>query len=191
LSIETRTCNLRLGTQNLKNMSEIQVASRYAKSLIDLAEEQNVLEKVKADIEGVVRTLRENGELRAVLANPIVSPDKKFAVLNQIFGSIEPMILAFFKIVVNKGRSGSLYDTARQFLEEYNMRKGIINATVISAAPLSEKNRQEITQVVEEATNGRVILETLVNPDLIGGFVLKVGDKQVDTTISGRLNRLK
>ncbi len=173
-------------------MSEIQVASRYAKSLIDLAEEQNVLEKVKADIEGVVKTLRENGELRAVLANPIVSPDKKFAVLNQIFGaSVEPMIMAFFKIVVNKGRSGSLYDTAKQFVEEYNVRKGIIKATVISAAPLSEKNRQEIAQVVEEATRGQVVLDAQVNPDLIGGFILKVGDKQFDTTISSRLTRLK
>lgn len=173
-------------------MSEIQVASRYAKSLIDLAEEQNVLEKVKADVEGVVKTLRENGELRAVLANPIVSPDKKFAVLNQIFGaSIEPMILAFFKIVVNKGRSGSLYDTAKQFVEEYNVRKGIIRATVISAAPLSEKNREEIVQVVEEATKGHVVLDAQVDPDLIGGFILKVGDKQFDTTISGRLTRLK
>lgn len=173
-------------------MSEIQVASRYAKSLIDLAEEQNILEKVKTDIEGVVSTLRENGELRAVLANPIVSPDKKFAILNQIFGSsIEPMILAFFKIVVNKGRSGSLYDTAKQFLVEYNERKGIIRATVISAAPLSDENRREITAVVEEATKGHVVLEAQVNPDLIGGFILKVGDKQFDTTISGRLTRLK
>jgi F-type H+-transporting ATPase subunit delta len=173
-------------------MSEIQVASRYAKSLIDLAEEQNVLEKVKSDIEGVVKTLRENGELRAVLSNPIVYQDQKFAILNQLFGSsIEPMILAFFKIVVNKGRSGSLYETVKQFLQEYNVRKGIIKASVISAAPLSEENRKEIIQVVEEATKGHVILEATVNPDLIGGFVLKVGDNQFDTTISGRLNRLK
>ena len=173
-------------------MSEIQVASRYAKSLIDLAEEKNSLEKVKSDIEGVVKTLRENPELRAVLANPIVSPDKKFAVLNQIFGaSIEPMILAFFKIVVNKGRAEVLYGTTKQFLQDYNERKGIIRASVISATPLSEENRKEIIQVVEEATKGQVILEASVNPDLIGGFVLKVGDKQFDTTISGRLQRLK
>lgn len=173
-------------------MSEIQVASRYAKSLIDLAEEQNSLEKVKSDIESVVNTLRENGELRAVLANPIVSPDKKFAVLNQIFGSsIEPMIMAFFKIVVMKGRSGVLYATAKQFVQDYNERKGIIKSSVISATPLSEENKQQIIRVVEEATKGHVVLETSVDPDLIGGFVLKVGDKQFDTTISGRLSRLK
>lgn len=173
-------------------MSEIQVALRYAKSLIDLAEEQNSLEKIKSDIEAFVQVLKENPQLQAVLRNPIIGPDKKFAILDQLFGStIDPMILSFFKIVVTKGRSEILYATGKELLNEYNRRKGIYKATVTSAVPLSADNIREIEQVVKNATKGEVVLETKVDPNLIGGFILKVGDKQFDTSISSSLNKLK
>lgn len=173
-------------------MSEIQVASRYAKSLIDLAQEQNSLEKIKSDIEGFVKVVRENSQLNAVLRNPIISPDKKFAILKQIFGAdIDPMILSYFKIVVDKGRSEVLYATGKEFLNEYNRRKEIYKATITSAVPLSAENVKQIEQVVKEATKGEVVLQQKVDPELIGGFILKVGDKQFDTSISGTLSKLK
>jgi F-type H+-transporting ATPase subunit delta len=173
-------------------MSEIQVASRYAKSLIDLANEQNSLEVLRNDIELFIQVCKENTELQAVLRNPIISPDKKISILNNVFaGKVTPLLIAFFKIVVNKGRAEVLYPTAKEFLNVYNVQKGIIKATVISAAPLSEENKKQIEQVVKEATKGEVILESKVNPDLIAGFVLTVGDKQFDASISNSLQKLK
>lgn len=173
-------------------MSEIQVASRYAKSLIDLAEEQGSLEAIKNDIESFNRVCKANTELQAVLRNPIIGPDKKIAILNSLFGSdANPMILAFFKIMVNKGRSEVLYPTAKEFINEYNRRQGIVNATVISAAPLTSESIQKIRDVVTEATKGTVVLDAKVDPDLIGGFVLKVGDRQFDASISTSLQKLK
>lgn len=173
-------------------MSEIQVASRYSKSLIDLASEQKALDPIKNDIEQFIQVCKANTQLQAVLRNPIISHDKKIAILNSLFGkSVHPVILSFFKIMINKGRGELLYPTAKEFINEYNYRKGIINATVVSAAPLSPENRKRIEEVVKKATNGQVVLDAKVNPDLIGGFVLKVGDKQFDTTISGALNKLK
>lgn len=173
-------------------MSEIQVASRYAKSLIDLAQERNSVEKIKSDIETFVEVVRKNSELQAVLRNPIIGPDKKFAILNQLFGAnIDPMILSFFRIVVKKGRSEVLYATGKELLNEYNRRKAIYKATVTSAVPLSAENIQEVEKIVREATKGEVILETRVDPNIIGGFILKVGDKQFDTSISSSLNKLK
>ena len=173
-------------------MSEIQVASRYAKSLIDLAEEQDSLEAIKADIESFVSVMRQNSQLQAVLQNPIIGTDKKIAILNQLFGSsFHKVIIAFFKVVVSKGRAEVLYATAKEFLNEYNNRKDIIHAVVTSAAPLTEEQKSQISTLVVEATKAQVVLETLVDPDLIGGFVLKVGDKQVDTSIATSLNKLK
>lgn len=173
-------------------MSEIQVASRYAKSLIDLAEEQNSLEAIKADIESFIRVMRQNSQLQAVLRNPIVGIDKKISILNQLFGkTFHKVILTFFKIVVTKGRSGVLYATAKEFINEYNRRKGIIHAVVTSAAPLTEEQKSKISALVIEATKAQVVLETKIDPDLIGGFILKVGDRQVDTSISSSLNKLK
>ncbi len=173
-------------------MSEIQVATRYAKSILDLAQEQNSVEETNESISYFLRICRANSELRAVLKNPIISPDKKIAILNQVFGTnVPPLILAFFKIVISKGRAQVLYATAKEFVNLYNIKKGIVKATVTSAAPLSDENKREIESVVKEAVKGDIVLQTKVDPSLIGGFVLKVGDKQFDTSISSSLQKLK
>jgi len=172
-------------------MSEIQVATRYAKSLIDLAQEQGSVDSVKADIESFIRVVHQSSQLQAILKNPIINTDKKLAILNQLFGGLNKLILSFFGIVVRKGRSEVLYATAKEFINEYNKRKGTIKATVTSASALSEANKAQITQVVQQLTSGAVELETKIDPELIGGFVLKVGDKQIDTSIARSLNQLK
>ena len=173
-------------------MSEIQVASRYAKSLIDLAEEQNSLDAVKADMESFVNVVRQNSQLQAVLKNPIIGIDKKKSILNQLFGAnSSKVVMAFFNIVVSKGRSEILYAIGKEFLNEFNRRQGIITAEVTSAAPLTEEQKSKIAALVIEATNKKIVLQTNIDPELIGGFVLKVGDKQIDTSIASSLNKLK
>jgi F-type H+-transporting ATPase subunit delta len=173
-------------------MSEIQVASRYAKSLIDLAQEQNVLEPVRNDIELFIKTVKENPLLRAVLSNPIIGPDKKGAILSELFtGKVSDMLLSYFKIVVNKGRSEILYATAKEFINSYNTRKNIVKATVTSATPLNAENRKLIEDAVKEVTKGEVILEEKVDAALVGGYILKVGDRQFDASISSSLKKLK
>ncbi len=173
-------------------MSEIQVASRYAKSIIDLAVEQNALEPVKKDIELFLRTCRANPSLQAILKNPIISLEKKVNILDGLFGDkLHKMILSFFHIVIRKGRSEILYVTAKEFVNQYNIIRNVVKATVTSASPLSKENIAQIEEVVKQATKGEVILSTQVDPDLIGGFILKVGDKQFDTSLSSKLNKLK
>jgi F-type H+-transporting ATPase subunit delta len=173
-------------------MSEIQVASRYAKSLIDLAGEQNAVESIRKDIELFLETCRENPQLQAILKNPIISLDKKANILDGLFsGKVHEMILSFFKIVIRKGRSEILFSTAKEFISQYNVLKNVVKATVTSASPLSQENIQQIEDVVKQSTKGEVILTSIVDPKLIGGFILKVGDKQFDTSISSKLNKLK
>ncbi len=173
-------------------MSEFKVASRYAKSLIDLSKENNALEKVKGDMEQFIAVLRQNKELQAVLKNPIIKQDKKRNILNSLFGAIiHPSIAAFFNIMVRKGRAGILYATAQEFIREYNEVKNIVKAKVTSAEPLSPENEKAVAALVKEYTGGEVIVENIVKPDLIGGFILTVGDRQVDASIAGRLQKLE
>ncbi|MBC7759300.1 MAG: ATP synthase F1 subunit delta [Phormidesmis sp. FL-bin-119] len=173
-------------------MSEIQVATRYAKSLIDLAGEQKAVEAIKKDIELFLETCRANPELQAILKNPIISLDKKANILDGLFsGKVHDMILSFFRIVVRKGRAEILFGTAKEFITQYNVIKNVVKATVTSASPLSQENISQIEDVVKKSTNGEVILTSIVDPKLIGGFILKVGDKQFDTSISSKLNKLR
>ena len=173
-------------------MSEIQVATRYAKSLIDLAGEKSAVETIKKDIELFLATCRANPELQAILKNPIIGLDKKANILDGLFsGKVHEMILSFFKIVVRKGRAEILFATAKEFITQYNVIKNVVKATVTSASPLSQENISQSEDVVKQSTNGEVILTSIVDPKLIGGFILKVGDKQFDTSISSKLNKLR
>ena len=173
-------------------MSEIKVASRYAKSLIDLALEQNVLEEIKNDALFFVDTLRANSNLQAVLKNPIIPLGKKNAIIKEIFSEkVNKTTASFLKIVIDKGRASILYSIAKEFLNQYNGFKKIFKAQVISSTPLTQDNINKITAVVKGAVKGDVILTTLVDENLIGGFILTVGDKQFDTSIATSLAKLK
>jgi F-type H+-transporting ATPase subunit delta len=173
-------------------MSEITVATRYAKSLIDLAVEQKSLEETRKDMELFSQTLRANHQLQAVLSNPIIAHTKKIKILEAIFGGkVSKVTDSFFKIMINKSRAEILYGTAKEFINQYNVIKHIVRAYVTSATPLSEVNRKKITSELEAATGGTIELHTRVDAGLIGGFVLTVGDLQLDTSILSSLNRLK
>jgi|SRR5690606_19621913 len=173
-------------------MSIFTVASRYAKSLIDLAQEQGQLDAVKGDVESVISVLKSNSELLAVLKNPIISTDKKRNILAAIFeGKINPVIVSFFYILVNKGRAAILLDIAKEFVREYNEAKGIVNASVTSAMPLSEANLAELQKIIEDEIKAQVVLKNIVDSSLIGGFIVRVGDRQMDASIAGKLNKLE
>jgi F-type H+-transporting ATPase subunit delta len=173
-------------------MSELTVAIRYAKSLIDLAQEKKILEEVNKDMDLFVRTIKANPTLHAVLDNPIIYHDKKIKILDGLFkDKVNAFSINFFNLMINKSRADILYPAAVEFISQYDIVKNITTATVVSATELSEANKKTIIAEITAATGGTVKLIAKVDPDLIGGFVLTVGDRQVDTSISSSLARLK
>ncbi|WP_442589975.1 ATP synthase F1 subunit delta [Pedobacter sp. AW31-3R] len=174
-------------------MSQNKASARYAKSLIDLSTEQNAFEPIKNDMVFIEQTIDQNSLLEAILQNPVIPLDKKAGILEDLFGSkVHAITRSFLKLVVSKGRSAILFDTTKSFIAQYNQIKGIVTAEVSSASALTEENRAEIVAVVTKETGANeVIISEKVNADLIGGFVLKVGDKQFDASIAGSLNKLK
>ncbi|WP_293788766.1 ATP synthase F1 subunit delta [uncultured Pedobacter sp.] len=174
-------------------MSEIKVAGRYAKSLLDLAIENNALQDAYNDMVLFEKVVDETPELEAILNNPIVPLDKKTGILNGIFADkVGKLTITFFKTVVNKGRSAILFATAKQFVQQYNQIKGIVTADVVSATVLSDQAKEQIVAIVKkELGANQVIVNEKVNEKLIGGFILKVGDKQFDASIASGLSKLK
>lgn len=174
-------------------MSEIKVASRYAKSLIDLSVENNALESSYNDMVLFEKVVDETPELEAILKNPIVPLDKKTGILNGIFADkVGKLTITFFKIVISKGRSAILFATAKQFVQQYNQIKGIVTADVTTATALSPAAKEQIVAIVKrELGANQVIVKEKINEKLIGGFILKVGDKQFDASIASGLSKLK
>jgi F-type H+-transporting ATPase subunit delta len=174
-------------------MADSRAASRYVKSLLGLAVEKNVIEQVHQDMLLFTRVLDENRELKLALSNPIIKHDKKRAVLEQIFkGKVNDLTLAIFDIITKKHREPILYTIAKQFHDAYNEHKGIGIATVISAVPLDSGIRAELLAIIKKINERKEVeLIEKIDPSLIGGFVLNVGDRQIDASLKSRLKSLK
>ena len=168
-------------------------AARYAKSLIDLSTERNALQDMMNDMVLFEKVVDDNSELEAILKNPIVPLDKKAGILNDVFGSkVHEITKSFLKLVVNKGRAGILFETSKQFISQYQFIKGIVSAEVTSAIALTEESKAEIVALVKkEVGANEVLIKEKIDDKLIGGFILKVGDKQFDASIAGGLRKLK
>jgi F-type H+-transporting ATPase subunit delta len=174
-------------------MSELRVASRYAKSLLDLAEEQGTLEQVKQDMDLFNKTLTESRDLRLLLRNPIVKHDKKLAILRAVFGGkVSNLTEKFFTIITQKNRESALEFIGAEFLTQYNTLRGVQTAEVTTAMPLTPELRAEVQALVRQQTGlQQVTLTEKVDASLIGGFVLRVGDRLLDDSVSFRLRKLR
>lgn len=174
-------------------MSENKAASRYAKSMIDLSTEQNALQDMYQDMVLIGQVIGGNSELEAILNNPIIPLDKKAGILDSVFGTkVHNITRTFFKLIVSKGRSAILYATSKAFVAQYNVIKGIVTAEVTSAIELTDENRAEIIALVKKENGANeVLIKEKVDQKLIGGFILKVGDRQFDASIASSLKKLK
>ncbi|AKD02668.1 ATP synthase F1 subunit delta [Pontibacter korlensis] len=173
-------------------MSDIRVASRYAKSLIELAEEKNLVDQVNADMQLFIQVVSQNRDFKLLLQNPIVKSDKKLAIINGVFkGKVQELTLAFFNLIARKNREAVLETVATSFQEQYRTLQGIQTAEVVSAAPLTPALRDELGKKLVAQTGKRIELIERVDPSLIGGFVLRVGDKQIDSSVRNSLRKLR
>jgi F-type H+-transporting ATPase subunit delta len=174
-------------------MVDSRAASRYAKSLLGLAIEQNVLDQVQADMLLFSKVVEETKALGLMLRNPIIKHDKKRDVLEKIFkGKVHNLTMSIIDIITRKNREPLLPTIAKEFQTQYNEYKGIGRASVTTAVPLDAKLRGEIEKIVKDLSNRKQIdLTEKVDPSLIGGFILNVGDRQIDASIKSKLKSLK
>ncbi len=169
------------------------VASRYAKSLIELAQENNILDAVTEDMKLFSTVSTENRDFSLMLSSPIIPSGKKLEIINQIFsGKVNDLTSKFFALVIKKGRESDLQGIAKAFQKEYELIKGITRAKVKTAVKLSVGLRSEIESLVAKIAGGKIItIEEEVDENLIGGYVLTIGDKQLDSSVKSILQKAK
>lgn len=174
-------------------MANLRAASRYIKSLLDLAIEQKVLEEVHNDMKLFAKVYEENKAFSLMLRSPVIPHDKKREILARIFkGKINSLTMSFFDIITKKNREPLLGAIAKEFHNAYNEYKGIGKATVISAVPLDDKLRSAFENLVRKYSEKKQIeLVERVDQEMIGGFILNVGDRQIDASIKNKIQALK
>jgi F-type H+-transporting ATPase subunit delta len=169
------------------------IASRYAKALLQLAVEENVLEHAYADMLCVDQVCSANNCLVSTLKNPVIKHDRKLAVLRAIFqNKVHALTLRFFAMVTHKRREAVLPAMIQAFLAKYDQYKGIKKAQVITTFPLSDQLILQLLKIVQQISPcQQVILEQCIDPDLIGGYVLRVEDKRLDRSLRKKLRTLQ
>lgn len=168
------------------------VAKTYAKSLLDLAVEKGVLEEVEKDMALILSVCEDSNELQSVLGSPIVPSNKKSAVLKAVFSnSIGATSLSFVELMAQNGRESKLTDVAFAFAHLYLEQKNILRAVVKSVDGVGETLKAKVAELVKSAYNKEVIIEEEKDASLIGGFVITVGDQQVDASVSKQLANMR
>lgn len=174
-------------------MSNQRVASRYVKSLLGLAVEQNALEAVNKDMQMFDEVCDTNREFLVMLRSPIIKHERKRDILERIFkGKVHNLTWAILDIITRKNREPLLPAIANDFHRAYNEHHGIGEATLISAVAVDDSLRKEIESIARKLSKrDKTELVEKVDPSLIGGFVLNVGDRRIDASVAGKLRSLK
>jgi F-type H+-transporting ATPase subunit delta len=174
-------------------MSVIRISARYAKSLLELAVEQSNLESVLADVQALNEACK-NRDLHLMLKSPIIHGTKKMQVLNALFEkNFNPVTMAFLKLITGKGREMYIPEIAAEFIEQYKIRNSITTVKLITATPVDQATVDNIHSklIASNETGKKVEIVTVIDPQLIGGYILELGGKRYDSSVAYQLEQLR
>jgi F-type H+-transporting ATPase subunit delta len=168
------------------------IAYRYAKSLLDLCIERNEVDRVSQDMNFLNQSIHESRDLALLLKSPVVKGDAKAKILDKIFGQqVHGTTHQFMKLMIEKGRESFLGDVSSSFIDLVRVHRNEVLAEVTTAVKMDDATRKEVLVAAQALTKNKIELTEQVNPDLIGGFIVRVGDQQIDTSIAQQLKQLK
>jgi F-type H+-transporting ATPase subunit delta len=173
-------------------MPNPRLASRYAKSLIDLALEENQLEIVFADMQYLQALCAKSRDFLNFIQSPIIKAEKKVTIVNAVTkDKVGKLVAGFNKLLITKGREANLPEIIEAFINQYFLLKGFKKVKLTTAVPIGDDIRQTIIAKVNEAVAGTIELATKTNENLIGGFVLEFDNKLIDASVQHYLTAVK
>jgi len=173
-------------------MSGSRAAIRYAKAILSFALEQNKEVEVNDDMLLIASTINENEDLQMLLNSPVIKSDLKKSTLKEVFSSkISSLSVGLIDLLIDNKRLSIISEVAKKYTILYDKLKGIEVAKVTTAVPLTKELNEQVLKKVKEITGKEATIENNVNPDIIGGFILRIGDVQYDASISNKLQVLR
>lgn len=173
-------------------MSKSTAANRYALALFQLAQKHDQLASVEEDLREVQAVFKENGDLQALLALPKLSLDRKKEIVRELFGQANPLVVNMLQVLLDRKRINETVAVITEFTALTNDAKGIADAKVFSTRPLTDEERSSIsTAFAHKVGKQSLRIENEIDPSLIGGIRLQIGNRIFDSSISAKLDRLK
>lgn len=173
-------------------MDRNRVTVRYARALIELASEQKVLEQISRDAEVMLEALSAYQGFSDFVLNPGTRSNDKFARIQTIFSNdFHPLTMKFFQLVFENKRETYLKDLCRNIVSMSHEMNGIVSASLSTAIELDPAMAEQIKQKFEKKIAASILMETEVNPSLIGGFVFTIDGLQYDASVASRLQAIE
>lgn len=173
-------------------MDESAITVRYAKALFSLAKEKNQLETLREDMGLISAVCSESTEFNLFLKSPVVKTSKKMHIIQLIFqGKISALSLQFLELVTRNKREVFIPLMCRNVLTRIRQEKNIKTAVITTAQTIGEKLREKAAKILEKELGTEIELTAKINPQLIGGMILRIDDKQYDASVATQLKKLK
>jgi F-type H+-transporting ATPase subunit delta len=172
-------------------MRSTKSAIRYAKAILDLSTESNSVNAIADNMALIVKANEETKEFQIFLNSPVIKTDKKIQILNVLFSEFTELTMSFVELITKNKRENLLVEIAAAFISLLKKQNGIVPVTVTSAVKLEKETLKTLLDSIQKYVDGDFEVTEEVDPSLIGGFVVRMDDKQIDASISSQLNRMK
>jgi F-type H+-transporting ATPase subunit delta len=172
-------------------MKSTKSAIRYSKALLEMAIEQKMVDSVLFDMSRVKETADVSSEFVSFLNSPIIKNDKKIAIISILFTDLQPLTAGFIALIVKNGRADMLPYIAAGFCSLLDTHRGIVTGTITSAVALDEDSRKKLMLKLSNMFEGQLQLTEKVDASLIGGFIVKIGNQQIDSSVASKLKKLR
>lgn len=172
-------------------MAGIRAAIRYAKAILDIAHSKGVLTEVSNDMATIASTIEGNTELSTFINNPTTKAEMKMGALSEIFTNVNGVTKSLFRLLHENKRFEILGAVASEYNRLFDEMNGIEKAFVTTAMPMDEALEAKVLTKILTFSNKKIIIENIVDPAIIGGFILRIGDQQYNASVANRLQVLK
>lgn len=168
------------------------VAKRYATALFEVSKENNNVDKYQSQLQLLADIFKDEPQLRTILQHPKVTQDEKKDILSSILSKVvDQEVINFLYILIDKSRERYIEDIIHQYNELANNYNNIEKTLVVSAVSLTLEEVQVLTEKLSKAFNKNIVIENKIDPEVIGGMLVKIGDRVIDGTIKGKLTALR
>jgi F-type H+-transporting ATPase subunit delta len=172
-------------------MAGTRAAIRYAKAILDIAQANNNAANVNNDMLSIGAAVKENKELKDFLLNPTVVGNVKLSALLEVFASAQNETKSLFQLLLENKRFEILHAIASEYNTLYDELNGVETAIVTTAFPLTSDLESKVLAKIKEFSNKNITIQNIVDPSIIGGFILRIGDKQFNASVASKLQSLK
>lgn len=176
----------------MSHTGDIRVARRYARALFNAAARRGQTDMVQTDLNALGRTWRETPTLQRTMESPLIPGERKKELVDRLLAKdLDPVTRSFLHLLVDKRREGIFLAVLDEYVRLADQARGLVRAQAVVAAPMDEPQRQELVSGLEKRTGKRIELNVSVDPQILGGVVVRMEDTVIDGSVRGALERLR